>query len=94
VCDSQRKFLFVDAQFEGSNPDSVAFASSPLGIRMATKPISQPFMLVRDAAYAAQAAWMLTSYPTGVNPPPKTPDGQLQLDFVQSSYRIEGCCIM
>jgi len=86
VCDAQRKFLFVDAQFEGSTPDSIAFANSPLGIRMATKPIPRPFKLVGDAAYAAQA-WMLTPYP-GVSLPPLKDN----YNYFQSSYRIEIEC--
>lgn len=69
-----------------SCPDSISFAQTALGTRMAAIPPPRPFKLVGDAAYEAEP-WMLTPYPGT-----KLPADKDAFNYYQSSYRIEIEC--
>lgn len=80
LCDADRRFLDYEIRQSPNTHDSLAFALSPLGMRVANGDLPRPFFINGDSAFALSNSMMT---PSGGGTP------QLDnFDFVQSSNRI------
>lgn len=75
ICDAHRRFLYFDISQTASTHDSLAWAASPLGIRIEGGDLPRPFFLSGDNAFT-EAPHMVT------------PVGDSDYDFYQSSNRM------
>eukprot|EP00965_Chrysotila_dentata_P175570 5796127-Pleurochrysis_carterae.AAC.1 len=78
ICDAKRRFTYYDMNKAPTTHDSMAWASSPLGVKFANGELPQPFFINGDAAFSLSNSLI-------------TPSGLKELDafdFEQSSQRM------
>ena len=79
ICDSKRRFTWVDIGMAPSTHDSTAWSATPLGMRVEAGDLPYPFFLNGDSAFTVSPSMITPS-----NNDPALDD----FDFYQSSNRM------